>query len=82
METIVLVRVVPILAPMTTGIAFSNVIVPAATAATAIEVVVELLCRMAVPRRPMNSPIAGFPKAISKFCEKSDPIDWKLIPRK
>lgn len=59
-DTIVLVMVVPTLAPIITGVAFSRVIEPEATRATVNAVVVELLCNMAVISRPMNKPVNGF----------------------
>ena len=58
-ETIVLVIVVPMLAPMIIGTALCRVIEPEATSATTSEVVVELLCNIAVIRSPMNSPVNG-----------------------
>ena len=58
-ETIVLVIVVPMLAPMIIGTAPCNVIEPEATRATTSEVVVELLCNIAVIRSPMNKPVNG-----------------------
>lgn len=59
-DTIVLVMVVPMFAPMMMGIALCSVIDPEATSATTSEVVVELLCNIAVIRRPMNKPVKGF----------------------
>ena len=56
----VLVIVVPMLAPIITGVAFSSVIEPDATRATVREVVVELLCSIAVISRPINNPVNGF----------------------
>ena len=56
----VLVTVVPILAPITIGIALSRLMVPAATIATVKEVVVELLCMIAVVRIPIKKPTNGF----------------------
>jgi hypothetical protein len=58
-DTIVLVMVVPTLAPMMMGIALSIVIDPEATNATTNAVVVELLWIMAVISRPMNNPVNG-----------------------
>lgn len=51
--------VVPILAPMIIGTALCKVIEPDATSATTSEVVVELLCNIAVIRSPMNKPVNG-----------------------
>ena len=51
--------VVPILAPMIIGTALCKVMDPEATSATTIDVVVELLCNIAVMRSPMNNPING-----------------------
>jgi len=56
----VLVIVVPILAPMIIGTAPSSVSDPEATKATVSEVVVELLWIMAVTNNPMNKPVKGF----------------------
>ena len=64
-ETIVLVIVVPMLAPMIMGTALWMVIEPDATSATVSDVVVELLCNMAVVRSPINSPVKGFDVAKS-----------------
>ena len=61
---IVLVMVVPILAPITMGIVFSNVRDPEATAAITIEVVVEELCKIEVASNPINNPIIGFEVAL------------------
>lgn len=58
-ETIVLVMVVPIFAPMIIGIAPSNESEPEATSATIMEVVAELLCIMAVIKRPINKAVNG-----------------------
>ena len=58
-DTMVLVRVVPILAPITMGIALERLMVPDATAATAKVVVVLLLCKSAVASKPMNKPMYG-----------------------
>ena len=54
-----LVMVVPILAPMIIGTALGKVIEPEATSATTSDVVVELLCNIAVMRSPMNNPVNG-----------------------
>jgi hypothetical protein len=59
-ETIVLVSDVPMLAPITIGIAPSKLIVPAETRATTIVVVVELDCITAVAKRPINKLTNGF----------------------
>ena len=48
------------LAPIIIGIAPGRVIDPEATRATTSEVVVELLCSMAVMSNPMNNPVKGF----------------------
>jgi hypothetical protein len=56
----VLVIVVPTLAPIMIGIALCNVRDPDATSATTTDVVVELLCNIAVISNPMNSPVKGF----------------------
>lgn len=55
-----LVMVVPTFAPIMIGIALSNVIAPEATNATTSDVVVELLCSIAVMSKPMNKPANGF----------------------
>ena len=59
-DTIVLVTVVPIFAPITIGIALSKEIVPAATMATTREVTVELLWIIAVVNIPIKKPTKGF----------------------
>ena len=46
-------------APMMMGIALSSVSAPEATSATTSDVVVELLCNMAVITNPMNKPVNG-----------------------
>ena len=58
-ETIVLVMVVPTLAPMMMGTALSRVSEPDATNATVIDVVAVLLWMMAVISRPMNKAAKG-----------------------
>ena len=82
MDTIVLVRVVPIFAPITMGIASLRSMALAATAATNIEVVVELLCSNAVERRPINRPMNGFsiaPKIIDDASPDIDRIDKPIM---
>jgi len=59
-ETKVLVSVVPILAPNIMGIARCISSEPLATMATIMEVVVELLCIMAVTSNPINKLTKGF----------------------
>jgi len=59
MATSVFVTVVPMLAPMTIGMALRTLNAPEATNATTIEVVVEELCIMLVAKRPTNRPING-----------------------
>ena len=59
-DTIVLVMVVPTLAPIMIGIPLSSVIDPDATRATTRAVVVELLWIIAVISRPMNNAVNGF----------------------
>jgi hypothetical protein len=59
-ETIVLVIVVPTLAPIIIGIALCRVREPEATRATTTDVVVELLCNIAVINKPINRPVNGF----------------------
>ena len=54
------VMVVPMLAPITIGIAFVRDKEPEATTATMSVVVVELLCKIAVASNPMKSPTNGF----------------------
>lgn len=51
--------VVPIFAPMMIGIALSRAIASVATSATTNDVVVELLCNMAVMSNPMKRPVNG-----------------------
>lgn len=63
-DTIVLVMVVPIFAPIMMGIALWRVMEPDATSATTKDVVVELLCNIAVVNNPINSPVNGFEVAI------------------
>jgi hypothetical protein len=59
MATMVLVVVVPMLAPMMMGTANSMVSAPEATNPTTIVVVVEELWIMLVARNPMRSPASG-----------------------
>ena len=59
-DTIVLVMVVPTLAPIMIGIPLSSVIDPEATRATTRAVVVELLWIIAVISNPMNKAVNGF----------------------
>jgi len=59
-ETMVLVIVVPTLAPIMMGIAFCRVKDPEATKATINDVVVELLWIIAVISNPINNPLNGF----------------------
>ena len=61
----VLVIVVPMLAPIIIGMALSTEIDPAATNAITSDVLVELLCSRAVIRIPMKSPLKGFDVAKS-----------------
>lgn len=63
-DTIVLVMVVPTLAPIIIGMALCNEIEPDATKATTSAVVVELLCNMAVTSNPINNPVNGLDVAI------------------
>lgn len=58
-ETMVLVMVVPTLAPMIIGMALSMVMEPEATKATTRLVAVELLCSMAAISNPINNPVNG-----------------------
>ncbi|GAA0892544.1 hypothetical protein GCM10009122_22230 [Fulvivirga kasyanovii] len=62
---IVLVMVVPMLAPMIIGTASIKLIDPEATAATIKVVLVELLCIRAVISKPMKSPMNGFDAAFN-----------------
>ena len=55
----VLVIVVPILAPMMMGTAPCKESEPEATKATVMEVVAELLCISAVTSNPINKPVKG-----------------------
>lgn len=73
----VLVIVVPTLAPIITGVAFSRVIEPEATRATVNEVVVELLCNIAVISSPMNSPVNGFAVAKTMVLMTFLPRCWR-----
>lgn len=59
-DTIVLVMVVPTLAPIMIGIPLSSVIDPEATRATTRAVVVELLWIIAVISKPINKAVNGF----------------------
>jgi dolichyl-phosphate-mannose--protein O-mannosyl transferase len=59
-DTNVLVKVVPIFAPIIIGIASENSIEPDATIATIMEVLVLLLWIMAVIKRPIKRLIKGF----------------------
>ena len=69
----VLVMVVPTFAPMIMGMAFSRVIEPEATRATAKEVVVELLCIIAVISKPIKRPVNGLEVASIIVSAATDP---------
>lgn len=58
-ETMVLVMVVPTLAPIIIGMALSMEMEPEATNATTRLVAVELLCSMAAISNPINRPVNG-----------------------
>lgn len=73
----VLVIVVPTLAPIITGVAFSRVMEPEATNATVREVVVELLCNIAVMSRPINNPVNGFAVANTMVLMTFLPKCWR-----
>ncbi len=55
-----LVIVVPMFAPMIIGTAPCSESDPEATKATVREVVVVLLCKIAVTNNPINNPVNGF----------------------
>ncbi len=61
-DTIVAVTVVPMLAPITIGMAFANGrgFSGAATNATTIEVVTDELCTTVVATKPTRKPMNGF----------------------
>ena len=61
-------------APITMGMASDRLITWAATAATKMEVTVELLCKRAVESNPMNNPINGFSMALNIIEEVSPDI--------
>ncbi len=65
-DTIAAVMVVPMFAPMIMGMALSSVSAPEETSATTRDVVVELLCNIAVITNPMNKHVNGYgvPKKI------------------
>jgi hypothetical protein len=76
-DTILLVSVVPIFAPMMIGIALCKSIDPEATSATIIEVVVELLCINAVTSSPIKRLIKGF--AVTSRIEAT--VEAPMYPR-
>ncbi len=82
-ETIVLVTVVPMFAPITigtalaTGSGFSG----AATRPTIREVVTDELCTIVVARMPTISPRKGFAVAAKKESSSRCPSDLKPSPR-
>lgn len=70
-----LVRVVPMLAPIITKIPLSSEIVPDATRATAMDVIVELLCIKAVVSNPTNSDMKGDSAIIIKSLAVPSPME-------
>jgi hypothetical protein len=85
METIMLVTVVPILAPIIMGIAPPKCNAPLLTIPTIKEVVVDELWKMVVERIPINKAINGLLVVDSIFSAKSPPkcfmaVDNPLIP--
>jgi hypothetical protein len=85
METIMLVTVVPILAPIIMGIAPPKFNAPLLTIPTINEVVVDELWKMVVERIPINKAINGLLVVDSIFSAKSPPkfliaVDSPLIP--
>ena len=79
-ETIRLVMVVPILAPITMGMAFSKLRIPEPTRPTIIEVVVEEDWIMAVARIPIIRPTRGLDVAPKMATAKSLPNNLKAEP--
>ena len=81
-ETRVAVTVVPMLAPITMGIALArgSGFSGAATRATTMEVVTEELCMTVVASRPTMRPINGLEVAAKKLSMKSCPISSKPSP--
>lgn len=75
-ETIVLVIVVPTLAPIIIGTAPCKEIEPEAINATVIAVVAELLCMSAVTNSPIKSPVNGFEVASKIISAASLPKCW------
>ena len=76
-ETSVFVTLVPILAPMITGMAVDTSSAPAATIATVIDVVVDELCTRLVASTPMKSPTNGFAVVMSN--RSANPLPNSLI---
>lgn len=79
METIVLVMVVPILAPIMMGIAPCRVMTPPATKPTVIDVVVEELWMMLVVNIPMSSPTIGWDVVSIKVSANPFPMSLKEV---
>ena len=80
-ETIVLVTVVPMLAPMMTGMAAGTGSVPVATSVTTSEVVVEDDWTRLVTRMPVMSPRSGLPVAVRRKPSRSKlPCPMALMP--
>ncbi|KXK25472.1 MAG: hypothetical protein UZ12_BCD005001615 [Bacteroidetes bacterium OLB12] len=75
-ETMVLVMVVPTLAPIIMGIALLSDIEPVAINATAMAVVAELLWMSAVTSKPMNKPVNGLDVVKTITSAASCPRCW------
>jgi hypothetical protein len=87
METIILVTVVLMFAPIIIGIAPAKLRAPPLTIPTIREVVVDELWNIVVERIPMNNAIKGLLVVVSMFSAKSPPIcliavDSPFIPTK
>ena len=77
--TIVLVTLVPILAPMIMGTAPFNDNVSEATSVTMMAVVVELLCISAVANKPIKSATRGSLVMLKACSTRSEPISLKPL---
>ena len=76
-EMIILVIVVPTLAPMMIGTAFPILMAPEAVSATAIDVVAELLWTIAVISKPMKKPVKGLEVASMMVSAAVCPNNWR-----
>jgi hypothetical protein len=79
-ETRVFVTVVPILAPITIGIALDTFMTPEPTIPTTMEVVVEELWTRLVAKIPINKPTKGLEVVLMRLSAKPSPKHLKATP--